>query len=363
MVGGESSCFTCAELTDSSFSSITVKDGDFMRLQTLAFAGVMAALGSRAEANWEVKFLTAVGGATSSSPRGVSANGVVGSSFQAGTNRATFWSFFSRTPIDYTPAGATSALLYGTSQSQKVGMATFGGQNRACLWETAGARGHINLHPASAIASTALGCDDNQQVGFATFTPGISQAAIWHGTSASWASLHPAGTNTSQAFSVKGGTQVGYAEAGGIFHAARWQGASNTFVDLHPPTAASSLAYGVGTSSIVGEATFGSNPHAVRWDLANNSWIDLHPSGNEPASTARGVSGDVIIGYTGNFPTTRACAWTGPSSVYEDLHQWLPGQYTSSEARAVWVDASGTYITGIARTSSNVSEPIVWFRP
>lgn len=118
---------------------------------------------------------------------------------------SVLWSFLTRNPIDYTPAGAASAVLYGTSPQQQVGMAVLGGQVQACVWNVTGARGHVSLH-RGAVSSTALGCDDSQQVGFASFGPANQQASVWSGSSTSWASLHPSSASTSQAFAVRGST-------------------------------------------------------------------------------------------------------------------------------------------------------------
>ncbi len=304
------------------------------------------------------------------------------------------------------PAGATGSRLSDTNGAQQVGSITTGGKTHAGLWSSTAAS-FVDLHPALATDSFAQGIGSSQQVGDATvdgkqipvawtgtanslqsFLPnGISSgsltstaegqqgglilfpeetAIIWMGSAENLVNLHPNLVATRSAVrSTNGSRQVGYAVVGGAFHAAAWSGTKASFVDLHPVGAGVSIIHNVERTQkpdaqMVGVAAFGGATHAALWTGTAASFVDLNPPGSE-YSYAYGTDGVHQVGAVKYVTGLRAALWTSTVASFVNLHALLPGEFSESEATAVWTDGTTTLVAGWAtNTTTNRGEAMLW---
>ncbi|HZP65696.1 MAG TPA: hypothetical protein VFB32_05250, partial [Rudaea sp.] len=133
-------------------------------------------------------------------------------------------------------------------------------------------------------------------------------------------------------------------------------------VDLTPSTLSSAYATGLTPRSEVGCGTLAgtSVSHALLWHGSAAGMKDLQPAGFTD-SCARAAQGKLQVGYghTGSGPL-HALLWQGSAKTVVDLHQYLPGTFTSSQAYAI--DAAGD-ILGSAYSTSSASWHAVLWRP
>jgi hypothetical protein len=171
---------------------------------------------------------------------------------------------------------------------------------------------------------------------------------------------------------VSGNMQVGSNHDNFLAQACMWQGTPESYVSLQPATALFSIALctdgkrqygavltwdGVNFESAQTEAGY--------WTGTPDSWVNLTPPGMFGAAIT-GVDGDRQVGAMaadpiGNAPFT-AATWTGTVESFEDLHAYLPAEYTESTAFGVWHDANGTaYVVGSAYNAElERNEAVMW---
>lgn len=290
------------------------------------------------------------------------------------------------------PIGALNAAIYGVYGGQQAGSADFGSGSQAILWSgsstgwvtlssNAGAGGiwgsqcvgyvggtatlwdhgvAVSLNPSGATYSVAIGVRDGQQVGFANLP--IERAILWHGTAASAVNLHPAGAISSFAYATDGTLQGGSATFGGTgtYHAATWNGSAATFQDLNPSSAYISEILGMAPGQQVGYAQLiGGQEHAALWSGTAQSFQDFEPtslpnlSSRLLATTGTEQVGDISVGLP------RATIWFGSRDNYLDLQQFLPGNFTSSEATSAYRDGSTLYVGGWGQISGQ-TQAFLW---
>ncbi len=208
---------------------------------------------------------------------------------------------------------ATNTQALGVDGQQVVG--TTG--NLASMWLNE-ALTHVSLHPAAATGSAALGVRAGHQVGSAIFSGTTEQACRWTGTAASWVNLHPPGALRSSAHQVDNGTQVGEVWFAGTPHAALWTGTAGSFVDLHPSWATSVGSY------------------------------------------ARGVSNGIQAGSAFS-DRWRATIWKGTADSAQELHSFLPADFTRSYAEGVDVQGSTATVVGYGyNDTTDREEAVMW---
>jgi hypothetical protein len=276
----------------------------------------------------------------------------------AGVPHACEWSGTSASWVDLNPSGATQSDAADVQGGHQVGEAFMSGNWRASLWAGTAAS-WVNLNPVDAPYSHAFGVDHGQQVGDSG-----GYAGMWSGTPESFVSLNPAGAIGSNAFGGDG-RQVGQAFVDGVLRASLWTGTAESWVDLNPAGATRSVALSVSSAHQVGWAvTAGSVTRASLWSGSASSWVDLTPAG-ATQSEAYGVDGDEQVGRARTGGSTeiynRACLWHGTAARWVNLHAFLSGGFTWSEARGIWHDAGITYVVGTAvNTNTGVTQAVMW---
>jgi hypothetical protein len=294
---------------------------------------------------------------------------------------AAVWSGSAGSFINLHPAGYDHSEAMATSGSEVVGYATTLslGVPHAMLFTGGG--GAINLNPADSIYSIAYGAAPGKQVGFALIGAShISHAGMWFSSAASWVVLHPAGYATSEAWGVAGDMQVGWAEPheGGA-HAILWRGAASSAINLNPPGASASIAYATdgirqgGFSIFTPSASSPGGSHATLWSSSAMSVIDLHPhpSFGYVSSQVWAMHGEYQVGFATRtppnkfHPLSRAMLWNGSADSFVDLHNFLPPQYSSSEARGM-DDLGNIYGSAIFTNpadQTSMTHAIMWAVP
>ncbi|MEQ1822036.1 MAG: hypothetical protein ABL949_05985 [Fimbriimonadaceae bacterium] len=305
------------------------------------------------DAQWVV-FNLHPAGATYSRAYGVHGSQQVGESNIGGVTRASLWNGTATSWVDLGPAGSSRSWAYGVNGGKQVGNVDY----HACFW-TGTAGSIVSLNTGAMTLSFAYGASGSQQVGEA-YVGGSRRASLWSGTADSWVDLTPAGSNNSTVRGVSGGQQVGWADVGGVFRASLWTGTANSWVDLHPAGAIHSEAVAVGDGQQVGSVLVGGGDHASLWTGTAASWVDLAPNGAS-SSKALGVSGGWQVGKSTVGGVVCASLWTGTASSWVNLHAVLPSNYSSSEALAIWRDASGTHVVGSGSNSTTgQTEALMW---
>jgi hypothetical protein len=306
------------------------------------------------------------------------------------------------------PAGSFESQAFGGHGAVQVGREQSAGANRACIW-TGTAASKVDLHPAGAVESRAFAADTGVQVGRVQTATQLL-ASLWSGSAASWIDLHPAIALSSEALSVEGGIQVGTALMPLTFetHASMWHGSAGSWLDIHPAVSwAGSYANGIAGSQIAGSVltTLGST-HACTWRLPDLLWTDLAPMGGlasyctatdgshqaggtytpgptgvlhaslwfgtsiswvdlHPASTFDSEALDVAdgqqVGWTRTLGVVHASLWSGTAASWEDLHAFLPTDYSSSRAQAIWTEGGVTHVAGFgSNTTTGRTEALMW---
>jgi hypothetical protein len=272
------------------------------------------------------------------------------------TSHATIWNGSPTGAVDLNPIGSTSSsFATGISNGQEVGDTydILNGVPHATQWSGSAASA-VDLNPAGYLLSHGFGIYNGQEVGTADNSGvGIGHAMLWSGSAASAIDLNPAWASVSAANAIDNDQQVGMAGAS-EFHAVLWTGTAQSAVDLHPAGYVESFATGVSNEQQVGVGRV-SVPsdafHALLWAGTASSVIDLNPSGFSN-SEALAISDGLEVGYAGSD----AALWTGSAASFLNLQQFLPAQFTSSEATGI--DAEGD-IVGFANTGSG-SQAVMW---
>lgn len=277
-------------------------------------------------------------------------------------SRASLWSGTAGSWTNLHPSSANQSVAYGTHAGQQVGSILRDGMHQASLWHGT-EQSHINLNPIGSYHSEATGVRNGIQVGYAVFD-GASIASLWRGSSASWVSLHPEGATGSSAEATDGIQQVGTVRINSTKRAVLWNGTASSMVDLTPDGALAAHALGVDQGMQVGYTSFPLDTSRIRaslWLGSASSWIDLSPT-NSIESYAYGVHNGMQVGWASFGSGPRASIWRGTAQSYEDLHEFLPSGYLSSQALGVYADDQFFYVVGVARHSSN-DHAVLWQTP
>ena len=259
--------------------------------------------------------------------------------------------------------GAGGALIVGTLITNDAG---YFGFRHAALWQGA-SHAFTDLNPAGSCGSCTPGSNAYGTSGTSIAGSAGSplHAMLWKTSNLKApVDLNPAGFAYSEAYAVNGKAQVGYAfsSTANSSHAILWQGTAAGAVDLTPSTLSSAYATGLTPRSEVGCGTLAgtSVSHALLWHGSAAGMKDLQPAGFTD-SCARAAQGKLQVGYghTGSG-LLHALLWQGSAKTVVDLHQYLPGTFTSSQAYAI--DAAGD-ILGSAYSTSSASWHAVLWRP
>lgn len=337
-----------------------------MILTRTTAALIVAASGiatSAANAQWSVVYLHPSAALTSR------AYAMQGGNYQAGTVyvnsdgavHAAAWSGSAASWVDLNPAGALNSEAFASSGIRQGGSAVVGGVQQASLWNGTAAS-WTSIHPAGATSSQVLGMDGGRQVGW-TRSAGVRHAAVWSGTAASRIDLNPSGATQSIAYGAGFNRQAGAATLGGVLQAGIWTGTAASWTSLHPSGANYSEAVGIsqnaGGAYQFGYAQFGAEQHAGLWRGSSASWFDLQPDGatNSYINAANG-------GFLAGAVDSRATLWSGSDFfdyTPEDLHAFLPPEFTSSSATGFSFDGANLYVSGFGRNSvTNQDEALLW---
>lgn len=307
------------------------------------------------------------------------------------------------TVVRLNPQGSGGSEALGVGGGQQVGYTQINTASGASLW-TGTPGTYVNLHPfTNDGTSSAYDTDGAVQVGYVAHPTygGKAHAALWQGTAASYLDLNPTGSTESYAFGNATGVQVGRARFSNVVHAGLWTGSASSWVDLQPSSATSSEALGTGDGQQVGMATINGVQRAGLWSGTAESWIDLNPAGasrssassvshgrqvgsanilgvNRPGywtgsaqswvdlsqlgwtnGAARGAWNDLQVGIAGIGGIGHASLWRGTAESWVDLHSYLPGNFRSSRADAVWQSGEQTYVVGWGDNLDN-GEAILW---
>ncbi|MGD0651105.1 MAG: PEP-CTERM sorting domain-containing protein [Verrucomicrobiia bacterium] len=174
----------------------------------------------------------------------------------------------------------------------------------------------IDLTPSGFSRSQATGISGGHQVGWGSGMDGNSHAFLWSSTAASAVDLNPSGFTMSEAIGISGGHQVGSGYTGSSFHALLWSGTAASAVDLNPSGLTTSCALGI------------SGGHQVGWGT-------LTSGGN-----------------------TNALLWSGTAASAVDLQNFLPSNYTYSEACGI--DANGDIVGWAYNSSTGQQDAMLW---
>ncbi len=317
---------------------------------------------------WTVVRLHPVG-AAGSLANAVGSGQQVGQTYDpsgASQTHAALWSGTAASWVDLNPAGSVWSSADAVDGGQQVGYAA----GHASLWSGTAAS-WVDLNPAGAEGSWGKGIGGGQQVGYA-IVGGVHRASLWSGTAASWVDLHPAGAYGSVAHAVDGGRQVGETSLDGYgYHASLWSGTSASWLNLQPagqPTGwYYSIAHGVHGGQQVGALIYDDGwsygTHACLWNGSAASWTNLNPAGSGQ-SIAYAVHDGQQVGYAGAQYQPHAGLWSGSAASWFDLHNYLPWEFTVSEAHGIWHDGATTYVVGSGYNSATArNEALMWVGP
>ncbi len=291
--------------------------------------------------------------------------------FERGNERtfehALLWNGAANIAVDLNPPGYGRSYGFGIRGNRQVGEALpIPTTEHAILWQGT-AQSFVDLHPAVATDSVAYGVDDHYQVGFTTdnFTDHLN-AAMWSGSAESYVNLGPP-FGGSVAYAVDEGVAVGYREAflyigyrwWVSWHAVLWRGSRESMVDLNPLGWSYSLALGIRNGEQVGEgrSTPRRHRHALLWRGTRESVVDLNPNPGM-TSTACATNGLQQVGYISAYlVNANAAVWSGTSTSFVNLHNFLPRGYDSSFATGI--DEEGN-ISGYAWKPQRPAEAVLW---
>lgn len=268
------------------------------------------------------------------------------------------WSGSHQDWIDLRPAWALAGGINGMSENAQVGQVIPGAnQYHAGLWYGT-PDSAVDLHPLDGYrASEAYAVAGDMQVGIATHTQsGEQHAALWTGTAESFVSLHPPNSiGLSRALATDGVLQGGWATlpGGGQSEAVIWSGTAESVVNLAPSGADRSRVYAMAPGVQAGMVEMPDDaPHAAIWRGTADSWVDLNPQWST-WSEILGTDGQYHVGQAHIGGPPRALLWL-PDGGTVDLHSYLPPNYTYSEARDVYTDASHIYVVGMGAASGDI---------
>ncbi|MCC6125807.1 MAG: PEP-CTERM sorting domain-containing protein [Pirellulales bacterium] len=285
-----------------------------------------------------------------------------------GNNHALLWNGTAQSALDLNPNGFTSSFAIGTCGTQQVGsgLTATGSSQHALLWENT-ASSAVDLNPSTFKGSYASDTNGTQQVGhgWGTVTGGYTHALLWSGTANSATDLNPSGFTESYAKGISDTQQVGAGYGtvtGNKTHALLWNSTAASAVDLNPSGFTQSWACAISGSQQIGYGSgtvTGNKTHALLWSDTADSALDLTPNGFD-FTTGQSTNGTQQVGW-GNGTATNlynhALLWSGTADSAVDLHQFLPGEFTDSHAKAI--DAQGN-IVGYAYDTSHNEHAILW---
>lgn len=276
--------------------------------------------------------------------------------------RAALWNLTSGSRTILHPAGATNSQVSAMDSSMQVGYAQFDLNTYAGIW-TGTAASWLPLHPIGATSSRLLDVSDGQQVGWATIN-GNQHASLWTSTDFSWVDLNPTGATTSTAYCVHAGEQGGSATIGGGLRAGIWRSSAASWVLLHPTgSATESVVYGNWNGQQVGYIRVPvQGRQATLWSGTAASRVNLHPAGAS-ASYAMDTCEGYQVGYRLIGTLNKACAWRGTAASFEDLHQFVPTNFSTSIATKAWRDGQKLYVSGYGYNfEATRNQALLWSR-
>ncbi|MCW5764142.1 MAG: hypothetical protein KIT88_12980, partial [Phycisphaeraceae bacterium] len=321
--------------------------------------GALTLAASSAAGQWTATVLHP-SGQIQSELTGVDVDVQAGTIFTGSSNRAILWNGSPLLWSDITPAVATSATIVDMEGGNQVGSAVISGGWRAGWWNGTAAS-FVDLNPPGAVGSFGVAIDGSRQGGTVYLTGFGYQASLWTGTPLSWVNLHPAGFDESFVQGLNSTHQVGFVTLGKQSRAARWRMTVDTFVDLHPAGADSSVAVGMHSSVQVGAAMFGGEWQAGQWNNTADSFFNMHPAG-EVSSVVLATHSRMHVGNvekpSGDIV---AALWDSATTVYENLHVYLPAHYRHSIAQSVMVTPSCIRVGGYAMADQSPwQEAVLW---
>lgn len=336
-----------------------------MPIRFTVVAALAAAFTSGAHAQWQVTNLSPGPSHRHSTGYaggpGTQGGAVYVGAWPAGNYHASVWSSTADSWVDLHPTTPNAinarSMVHAVSGNHQAGFVEGigGGPSHASLWSGTAAS-FTDLHPDGYSSSIIRGMDATSQVGSAA-SGGAPQAGLWHGSSSSFVNLHPAGLYYSNAYGVSGNRQVGSAGnfGAGFGHAVMWSGSAASMIDLHPAGRSQSAAFAISGNQQVGQV----DNTAALWSGTAASYVSLEPSGAD-GSLLNATDGTRQVGWARINNRLHAGLWTGTAASFFDLHTLLPASFTTSEARAVWTDATGVHVLGHAQDLSDSSHAILW---
>ena len=146
----------------------------------------------------------------------------------------------------------------------------------------------------------------------------------------------------------------------GTIVAVLWQGTAASAVVMHDPGGSfkTSQINGMAPGAQVGSALLFQplRDHAILWRDTPESWIDMHPSFHPNKNSYMfATTGDLHVGRSNG----RAGIWFGddPDS-FHDLHQYVPGSPSGSNADDIAIRAGRVYVAG--RATFTRTQAVVW---
>jgi hypothetical protein len=298
--------------------------------------------------------------ATSSRINGIAANQQAGWARIGGVARAGIWSGTAASWQDL--SGGSYSHLSCTTGTRQMGDHT----DKAATWSGTASSVHRIVGAGGIQRSSILATAGEQHVGYAVFYDASIRAMAWTGPSDTQINLHPGGIQ-SVAEATIGSRQGGYVWTDQR-RASLWSGTADSWMDLHPAGSRSSAVHAMAGDLQGGEAWFGDYPgasHAGLWAGTADSWLDLHPAGMK-SSIITAMIGSHQVGmvhaggaYQGES-LYRASLWSGTAGSWFDLHRFLPPDFISSQAQALWTDGSTTLVGGRAKTSGGEDHALLW---
>jgi len=129
---------------------------------------------------------------------------------------------------------------------------------------------------------------------------------------------------------------------------------------MNPAGATFSTIYATTGARQGGNATIGGNSHAGLWSGTAASFLDIHPSGASQSSV-KGMMGQWQVGQATFGGKDHAGIWNGKAATFVDLHAYLPADYDTSSASAVWSDDTIILVAGSAHSvSAGRDEAMLW---
>ena len=234
------------------------------------------------------------------------------------------------------------------------------GSRQAVIWSVPGAS-PANLHPASRSSSELFGSSSALFAGWTTDSGGISRATLWDRGASNTAKEIAGSFTESRAYGTSGNLIVGQGRpSGATLHAIVWNhSASDTPTDLNGSFTSSS-AYGLSGARVVGFGAVGGADHAIVWNTAaGNAVTDLHPAG-ATSSTARGISGDIVVGAAGG----RAGFWNlAAGNAFTELTPGVAGTAFATNGRfVVGVRGVGSFTTLTREIGTTGAHATLWDR-